>query len=128
VCDANAALAESIGARFRATPYDDVATMLANEQPRMVSIVVPTGLHEAVAVAALGAGAHVLVEKPIAGDIAAARRIAAAVPAGRVLTVGHIERFNPAVRELRQRLKAGQGGRVLQLQARRVGPFPHRIR
>ena len=59
----------------------------------------------------------------------AAQRVArAAAAAGRLLTVGHIERFNPAVRELKRRLEAGQGGRVLQLRARRVGPFPHRIR
>src|SRR5205085_10403124 len=45
-----------------------------------------------------------------------------------VLTVGHIERYNPAIGELRRRLKDGQGGRVLQIRARRIGPFPHRIR
>jgi predicted dehydrogenase len=42
--------------------------------------------------------------------------------------VGHIERFNPAIQELKRRLSEGQGGGVLQVRARRVGPFPHRIR
>jgi predicted dehydrogenase len=44
------------------------------------------------------------------------------------LTVGHIERFNPAVIELKRRLDAGSLGRVFQLHARRVGPFPERVR
>ena len=44
------------------------------------------------------------------------------------LTVGHIERFNPAVVELQARLRAGELGRVFQVHARRVGPFPERVR
>ncbi|GIW14087.1 MAG: oxidoreductase [Tepidiforma sp.] len=105
------------------------AALLAETRPDFVSVVVPTGLHEEIALACIEAGAHVLVEKPIAATLEAARRLAeAARRAGVLLTVGHIERFNPAVRELKRRLAEGQGGRVLQLRARRVGPFPHRIR
>jgi predicted dehydrogenase len=42
--------------------------------------------------------------------------------------VGHIERFNPAIRELRRRLQAGELGRIFQVKATRLGPFPARIR
>lgn len=114
----------------RAFPgFADTSTLLAETQPEMVSVVVPTGLHEAVALEVIAAGANLLVEKPIAADMVAAHRIAAAADArGVTLMVGHIERFNSAVRELKARLDAGQGGRVLQIRARRVGPFPHRIR
>ncbi len=114
----------------RAFPgFTGVAALLAGTTPEMVSVVVPTGLHETVALQVIGAGANVLVEKPIAADVPAAARIAAAAEArGVALMVGHIERFNPAIRELKARLDAGQGGRVLQIRARRVGPFPHRIR
>ncbi len=109
--------------------FPDAANLLRETRPAMVSIVVPTQLHEAVALEAITAGAHVLVEKPIAASLPAAARIArAAEAAGVLLTVGHIERFNPAIGELKKRLDQGQGGRVLQLRARRVGPFPHRIR
>ena len=45
-----------------------------------------------------------------------------------MLTVGHIERFNPAIRELRRRLDAGELGRIFQISATRLGPFPARIR
>src|SRR5207244_8738424 len=77
----------------------------------------------------LANGAHVLVEKPIAGNREEAEtRIAAARDANRILTVGHIERFNPAIRELRRRLAAGELGRVFEIRATRLGPFPARIR
>ncbi|MGH2611352.1 MAG: Gfo/Idh/MocA family oxidoreductase, partial [Tepidiformaceae bacterium] len=109
--------------------FPDVTTMLRETRPDMVSVVVPTMAHESVALQCIEAGVHVLVEKPIAATLEAGARIAAAAEAkGVVLTIGHIERFNPAVRELKTRLDQGQGGRVLQLRARRVGPFPHRIR
>ncbi len=109
--------------------YETLAAMLAEATPDFISVVVPTGLHEEVALAALDAGVHVLVEKPIAATLEAGRRIAeAAAKRGLLVTVGHIERFNPAIDELKRRLDSGQGGRVLQLRARRVGPFPHRIR
>lgn len=109
--------------------FSDAASLLRETRPDCVSVVVPTQLHEEVALAAIRAGAHVLVEKPIAANLEAARRIASAADQeGVVLSVGHIERFNPAIRELKQRLLAGQGGHVIQIRARRVGPFPHRIR
>ncbi|MCA9831591.1 MAG: Gfo/Idh/MocA family oxidoreductase [Dehalococcoidia bacterium] len=97
--------------------------------PVLVSIVVPTLLHESVALDVISRGASVLVEKPIAATLGEGRRIASAAAArGVIVSVGHIERFNPAIQELKRRLADGQGGRVLQLRARRVGPFPHRIR
>lgn len=114
----------------RAIPgYATVGELLAEAELDFLSVVVPTGAHEEVGLAAVAANVSILVEKPIAGTIEAGRRLAVAARAARLhLAVGHIERFNPAVRELKTRLLAGQGGRVLKIQARRVGPFPHRIR
>jgi UDP-N-acetylglucosamine 3-dehydrogenase len=113
----------------RARGFDDAERMLAEEELDVVSIVAPTSLHLPVTLAALRAGANVIVEKPIAAtrDEALAM-IDAAAAAGRMLTVGHIERFNPAIRELRRRLEAGELGRIFQICATRLGPFPARIR
>jgi predicted dehydrogenase len=103
--------------------------MLAAERPDLVVVAVPTSLHLDATLEALDAGAHVLVEKPIAADrFEAERMIAAADAAGRLLTVGHIERFNPAIRELSRRLDEGELGRVFQVRAARLGPFPARVR
>jgi predicted dehydrogenase len=113
----------------RARGFDDPARMLAEEQLDIVSVVAPTRLHRELALAALRAGAHVLVEKPIAATRdEALEMIAAAEDAGRLLSVGHIERFNPAIRELQRRLADGELGRIFQIHATRLGPFPARIR
>ncbi len=109
--------------------YSDARRMFAEEELDVVSIVVPTSLHARMTIAALEAGVNVLVEKPIAGDRAEAEAmIQAARAAGRILTVGHIERFNPAIRELRARVAAGELGRIFQVRASRLGPFPSHIR
>jgi UDP-N-acetylglucosamine 3-dehydrogenase len=109
--------------------YADPVRLFAEEQIDLVSIVAPTSLHRDVTLAALAAGAHVLVEKPIASSREESEEmIRAAEHAGRILTVGHIERFNPAIRELRRRLEAGELGRIFQVKATRLGPFPARIR
>ena len=70
-----------------------------------------------------------MVEKPIAYTLEEGRALVeAARRANKLLAVGHIERFNPAVRELRRRVAAGELGRVFQIHARRQGAFPARIR
>ena len=122
------ALARATAGR-RARGFESADRMLAEEELDLVSIVAPTSLHLPVTLAALQSGAHVLVEKPIAATREeASEMIAAAEAAGRMLTVGHIERFNPAIRELRRRLAAGELGRIFQVTATRLGPFPARIR
>jgi len=109
--------------------YEDAERMFAEERLDLVSVVAPTSLHLPVTLAALRSGANVLVEKPIAATREEAlEMIAAAGAAGRMLTVGHIERFNPAIRELRRRLAANELGRIFQITATRLGPFPARIR
>ena len=123
-----AAVARATDGR-RARGFEDAERMLAEEELDLVSIVAPTRLHRAVALAALRAGVHALVEKPIAATREEALdMIAAADEAGRLLTIGHIERFNPAIRELQSRLAEGELGRIFQVHATRLGPFPARIR
>ncbi len=110
-------------------PYPDYRRLLREEAPELVSIAVPTSLHHEVALAALEAGVHVLIEKPIAGSVEQGKEIAAvAGQRGLKATVGHVERFNPAVAELKRLLSEGSLGRVYQVQARRVGPFQQRVR
>lgn len=68
-----------------------------------VSIATPTTTHAAIGQEFLNEGVDVLVEKPISNSIEAAERLVAAADRNqRILQVGHLERFNPAVRELRK--------------------------
>ncbi len=91
-------------------------------------VAVPTALHEPVGLALAAAGVHALIEKPLAHDLAGAKRLAAAfAQAGLVGAVGHIERYNPALQSARARLEGGELGQVFQVITRRQGPFPARI-
>ncbi|MDA1358503.1 Gfo/Idh/MocA family oxidoreductase [Glycomyces luteolus] len=88
----------------------------------------PTAYHEQVGLALADAGVHALIEKPLAHTTKAAKVLAEAFEArGLVAGVGHIERFNPAIISLRERLEAGELGEILQVVTRRQGPFPGRI-
>ncbi|SFN35814.1 Gfo/Idh/MocA family protein [Mycetocola miduiensis] len=91
-------------------------------------VAVPTAFHEAAALKLASAGVHTLVEKPIAHSVEAGQRMVDAFKAnGLVGAVGHIERFNPALQDLRRRIEAGDLGEVYQITTRRQGPFPSRI-
>jgi len=93
-----------------------------------VSITVPTASHREVALAALEQGVNLLVEKPIADSTTHGEEIViAAEKAGLKLMVGHIERFNPVVRKLKDIIEQGTLGKVILLSAKRVGPFGLRV-
>ena len=109
--------------------YADYKEMLDREHLDLVVVAVPTSMHQAVATTAMERGAHVLIEKPIAATVdEASELIEAAARTHRWLAVGHLERFNPAIVALKHRLDEGDLGRVFRLHARRMGPFPARIR
>jgi UDP-N-acetylglucosamine 3-dehydrogenase len=94
-----------------------------------VSIVVPTKLHKQVVLEALEAGLDVLVEKPVADSIENANiMIKKAEEVNKILMVGHIERFNPAVMRLKEIIDSGILGKIVSISTRRVGPYNPRIR
>lgn len=128
VVDTNLAAAEQVGHQYRVPAYDSVAEMIETEHPDAVSVVVPTFLHFEVARQLLESGCHVLVEKPITSTLdQAIQLIETADRSNRLLSVGHIERYNPAIIELKHRLDAGELGEIYQIHARRLGPSPTRI-
>jgi UDP-N-acetylglucosamine 3-dehydrogenase len=128
IVDKDKATAQNAGRRYHVPAYHDICEMVEKEKPEAVSVVVPTQHHFPVVKQLLEAGCHVLVEKPIANSIAESQElVTTAKRLGRILMVGHIERFNPAVIELKSRLEAGELGRVFQIHTRRLGPFPSRI-
>ena len=91
-------------------------------------VAVPTALHEEAGLALAAAGVHALIEKPLARDLASARKLAEAFSgAGLIGAVGHVERYNPALQSARRRIEEGELGTVHQICTRRQGPFPGRI-
>ena len=99
-----------------ATSVDDVL-----DRVDAVLVATPPASHHDVAMQALRAGRHVLVEKPLATSVAEAESMVAAAAANDVqLTVGHTFEYNPAVRQLRDIIRSGQLGRVLYVDSARL--------
>ena len=99
VADPRLEQAEAVAARCRTTPLADFRAML--DRVDAVTIAVPTILHREVASPFLARGIATLVEKPMAPSVAESEQLVETAAAGRaVLQVGHIERFNPALRAL----------------------------
>ncbi len=106
--------AKQIAAQFK-VPFAtaDFRKLLAMK-PDAVSVCSPNAFHAPQAIAALKAGAHVLVEKPMAGSVTEARAmIKAARAARRQLMVGHNQRYAPSHLRGKRILKSGHLGRVL---------------
>jgi len=120
VFDSDAERGAAVGRELGVPAHPTLDALL--EASDGVVVAVPTRAHESVAVAAARVGVHVFVEKPLAPELEAAGRIAnAAATAGVVLQVGHVERFNPAVRAARPYLE-----RPLFVESHRLSPFSPR--
>lgn len=116
--DANAAAAAAASYGVRAASFEAV---LADPGIDAVSLASPAGLHYAQARAALEAGKHVYVEKPLALDVAEAQELCALAAArGRVLMVGHLLQYHPAYLALREMVAAGELGRLHHVYSNRL--------
>lgn len=111
--------------RVLGTPAVETADELLGLDIDAVTIAAPTHLHHEIALKCIARGLHVLVEKPIASNVEEGREIiAAAKKAGVTLMVGHVERFNPAVKAIKDALAKED---ILSVAITRVGPFPPRM-
>jgi len=128
VCDVDpAALDFATGRHPRPRTTPDYREMLADPAVEAVVVATPPETHAEIVEAALGAGKHVLCEKPLATTSEDCVRLEhAARAAGRVLMVGHTYIFNPAVRLLRRYVADGAIGRVRYIHSVRTGPGPVR--
>ncbi len=125
------AVADPGGDRFdvaASRPLEATAADLVRHNLDYCVVAVPTAFHEEAALVLAEAGVHTLVEKPLGHDVQSSERIASAFESrGLVGGVGHIERYNPALQQARQRIADGQLGAIHQVATRRQGPFPGRI-
>ncbi len=120
VVDTNQARAEEVGRDVGAPACSDVRDILGKVD--CVSLAVPTTEHVRVATLLLENDIDVLVEKPIATGAAEGRKLVdLAAQRGRILQVGHLERFNPAIRSL-----SGVISRPRFIECHRLAPFVER--
>lgn len=119
VCDSDAERGRSVAGQYDVPYFSQPEALLAHVDA--VSVVTPTPSHFALARQCLGHGAHVLVEKPLAASLAEAEALTAeAERSGRVVMVGHIERFNAAYIELKHVLETMD---LLAADFRRLSPL-----
>jgi UDP-N-acetylglucosamine 3-dehydrogenase len=103
--------------------YRDYRDMLADKDIDAVSVVTMWDQHTDPAVAALEAGKHVFLEKPMASTVADCSNIIAAAKKSRgILQIGHICRFNPRYRMAKQAIDEGRIGKIVAMQSRRNIP------
>jgi len=115
--------------RDPALVYSSIADLLAAGPVDFAIVAVPTEEHLGAVKELVAAGVHVLVEKPLAATTAEAQELVSVVrDAGLHGAVGHVERFNPALIGLRDRVQRGDLGRPFLIATERLGPFPDRIR
>ena len=108
--------------------YANAAALIAAGLDGAV-VCVPTSAHEDVATPFIDAGVALLVEKPLAHTMDAAKRLLADARRARVpLMVGYVERYNPAMAAVRDFVAEGNMGKLISMSARRVGILPPRIR
>ena len=131
LCDCNPtrlqALATQYPAAAHSTAFGDV---LADPTVDAVVIATPVATHYRLTAAALRAGKHVLVEKPLAACVAeAAELVALAKDARRVLLVDHVFLYSPSVRKMAELVQAGEVGEILFFDSVRInlGIFQHDV-
>ncbi len=121
VVDVDRERAQAVARKYDVVAFDDHTDLIGKVD--VASIAVPTERHFAVARDLLEAGISVIVEKPMTPTLAEARELFdVARASGAVLHVGHVERFNGAVQELRKIVD-----RPVLIESRRLGPFVPRV-
>lgn len=103
--------------------YTDLERFLDETRPDALSVVVPTVKHLEVSKKAMERGVHLLIEKPVTANTTEAEELLRmASDRNLILQVGHIERFNSAVQQVREMVND-----PIFIQSRRMGPFSSRI-
>jgi predicted dehydrogenase len=121
VSDANLLQAQMLAWKYNSLAYKDFSDLLPQVDALVVAV--PTEYHAEIAIKAMEAGVHCMVEKPITNSVEDARKLLTLSASKKVvLQVGHVERFNPAVIET---LKHVKSPRFVTIE--RLGPYDPRM-
>lgn len=128
VVDIKPERAEKMAAELGCSAYETTEEFLSakrkNPPVRAATVATPTSEHFGITSILLEAGIDVLVEKPLAADIGQAEGLVEKADSlGRILSVGHIERMNPAFRAARNKIK-----KPYLIESRRLAPFKERAK
>ncbi|MEM2127617.1 MAG: Gfo/Idh/MocA family oxidoreductase [Candidatus Bathyarchaeia archaeon] len=128
VADIDEVRARAVGERYGVEWFTDIERVLRETEVEAISICTPTVTHAEIAMRCIEYGKHILVEKPLTNTLEeASSLIKAAERMGVHLSVGFVERFNPAVTEAMKLTSKGEIGMIILANARRVSRRPLRI-
>ena len=129
VVDRDSSRREAVKLRFPDIQVtDDAAAPIGDQTLDAVVVATPTGSHFELSKRALEAGKHVLVEKPMADNVADAEALCELAEAcGRILMVGHVFVFNPASQQAKRYLVDGDLGRIYYASMTRTNLGPIRV-
>ena len=126
VCDPDAARRDDAVERFGCRAYEEYGELVANPEVELMVVATPSHLHAADATAAMHAGKHVIVEKPMASDLAGVdQMMAVAAETGRILTVNQNRRLSADFVKVQEVIASGVLGRILEVRIR-FGRFARR--
>ena len=126
IADVSSERAKLIASKYHCVAYTSHLEMLSKHSFDLISIAAPPIEHKHLAIDCIKKGIPVLIEKPLAPTVADCQEIIAAAGKAHVkIFVGHIERFNPVIQELKMRLDRNELGRILNINAERVGPYSY---
>jgi predicted dehydrogenase len=122
VCDLDEDRARKAVGRYSTVPITrDVETVLTDDSVAAIAIATPAGTHAELAIAAMEAGKHVMVEKPLASSVAAGEKmVAVADEYGLVLMCDHTYCYTPVVHEIRKLIDSGELGRIQYVDSVRI--------
>ncbi|MCK4251282.1 Gfo/Idh/MocA family oxidoreductase [candidate division WOR-3 bacterium] len=128
VADRNKHIGQKIARKFNCRYYSDFLKLINSEKIDAATIAVPTSLHKNVAIACIDKQIPILIEKPIAESIQSAQKIINKSKKNNIaVCIGHIERYNPVVQELKKLIKQNRFGRIISINSKRVGLYPPRV-
>tara|TARA_Y100000310_G_C20557110_1_gene751119 strand:- start:204 stop:1190 length:987 start_codon:yes stop_codon:yes gene_type:complete len=128
ICDSNIETLDLLSTKYNTNKYSNHKDMLDNEKIDAVSLCVPTLLHKNIALDIIKNKINLLIEKPIATTTDEATEIINQAKDNNIkLMVGHIERFNPVVTELKKRISDNELGNIFKVHCVRQSQFPQRI-
>lgn len=128
ICDIDEAKTNKIAKKYKVKPYKNFNTMILKEKLSAVFICLPTVFHFSSAMVAIKRKIAVFIEKPITANVKQANQLIKVSRLYKVpLTVGHIERFNPVVNEIKNRIKSKELGKLLKIHTRRFSPPGSRV-
>jgi UDP-2-acetamido-3-amino-2,3-dideoxy-glucuronate N-acetyltransferase len=121
VCDVDPERAASLAAKYNVDSCTSYSDMLARSDVHAVVIAAPAAEHFALAKQAMLAGKDVFVEKPLALDVEEGEQLAdLSVTTGRILMVGHLLHYHPAIRKLKELIREGALGKIQYIYSSRL--------